>query len=398
MANASFFRHLNHFQVIGSNFTKADAFVRSRLAITKSKTDSVYRFAAEKGLRDFLVLSTCNRTEFYAFSSFEILKELATEALNLTDSEFNSYFYCYSGEIAARHFFKVNAGLDSQIIGDYEIVGQIKKAIQSSREAGLVDTLLDRVSNYAFQASKEIKAKTNLSNGKYSVSYAAAELISLQQDNSPSKNVLIVGTGEIGQAMARNLKEYFPHNRLTLTNRTLSNAQDLALELQADILPFEDLADHLSAFDAIITTAETDRYLIKASDVASGSSQLFLDLSIPQAIDPQIKKLPSVKHYSVDEISAFHNELMKQRHLEIPKAELIIENYLGKLFEWQSIFQHTGIIANYKEKMGRIIRNGGNPKAKIDKSFSGLILQIKSEGYRGCSVIQTVTDLITSEK
>jgi glutamyl-tRNA reductase len=393
-----FSKHPGQFLVIGSNFTKANTLIRSRLAITKSNTDAIYVLAAQKGLTDFLILSTCNRTEFYASSPSHALKELAVEALNLSKREFDSYFYTHSGIEAVRHFSKVVAGLDSQIIGDYEIVGQVKAAIQLARDSGLVGTLLDRISNYAFQASKEIKAKTNLSNGKYSVSYAAAELIGSQQNGQSFKNILIVGTGEIGQAMARNLKEYFPQSRLSLTNRTHSHAQSLVQELNAEILPFENFINHLSEFDVVITTAESDHYLIQTKDIPAHGTRLFLDLSIPQVIDPQIKSLPHIKHYSVDEISAFHNELMKQRYMEIPKAEHIIEAFVGKLMEWQTIFQHTGVILSYKEKMGRMIHNGGNPAAKIEKSFSGLIQQIKLEGYRGCSVIQTVNELIAQEQ
>ncbi len=393
----SFYKHIDSFLVIGSNFTMADTVVRSGLAITASRTDATYQLAAQNGLSEFLILSTCNRTEFYGFTSLPILKELVMEALNLNEESFNKYFYTHSGVDALRHFFKVTAGLDSQIIGDYEIVGQVKKAVQLSRNSGMIDTLLDRVSNFAFQASKEIKAKTNLSNGKYSVSYAASELIR-QQQTGKSNSILIVGTGEIGQAMARNLKEYFPESKLTLTNRTLSHAQTLSTEIDAEVIPFENFISRLDEFGAVITTAESDSYLIQAADVCTTCGQLFLDLSIPQVVAPEVKNIAGVRHYSVDEISSFHNELMKQRYQEVPKAELVIEEFIGKLMEWQHIFQHTGLILSYKEKMGRIIHNGGNPQIKIEKSFSSLIQRIKTDGYKGCTVIQTVNELLALEK
>ena len=398
MQRENFFQNLTCWTVIGTNFTKADTQTRSSFAITHSGLEGIYASARKKQIKDFLVLSTCNRTEFYAFASFDVVKGLVMETLSLDEEAFGTFFYAHVGIDATRHFFRVAAGLDSQIIGDYEIVGQVKKAVQLARDNGLVGTLMDRVSNYAFQASKEIKAKTNLSNGKYSVSFAAAELIRSQPAGRSFRNILIVGAGEIGQALARNLNAYSLGCTLTLTNRTVAHAQILADELHSEILPFENFAGHLDRFDVVITTAESDDYLIWKKDLTEDRGQLFLDLSMPQTIEPQIKSLRGVKHYSIDEISAFHNELMKQRYLEIPKAGLIIENYLGKLFEWHSLFQHAGIIASYKEKMSRIIHNGGNPKAKIDKRFSGLILQMKAEGYRGCSVIQTVTDLIAVEK
>jgi glutamyl-tRNA reductase len=388
----------HHWIVIGTNFTKADTQVRSHFAITQNELADVYQKATNLELKDFFVLSTCNRTEFYGCASLPVMRELVADQLNLEPGQLEEFFYTITGYEAIRHLFKVVAGLNSQIIGDYEIVGQVKKAVQLSREFGMVQTLTDRITSYAFQASKEIKVKTNLSQGKYSVSYAAAELITAYRQKQAVENILIVGTGEMGQAVARNLKEYFPHTKLFLTNRTKTHAQQLADELHADVVAFEKFTSNLNTFDVIITTAESNRYLICANDLPENCACLFLDLSIPQVIDPQLKNLPLLTHYSVDEISHFHNELMKQRHLEVPKAEQIIEDFIIRLREWQYTSQYTGVILSYKEKMERIIHKGGNPTHKIEKSFSGLIRQIKSEGYHGCSVIQTMNDLIALEK
>jgi glutamyl-tRNA reductase len=389
---------IRNFSVLGTSFTKASSQIRSRFAVTTDQVEAVYNKALSRGLNDFFVVSTCNRTEFYSCANHLLLKEIATEQLGLSEDDFNSYFYFYSGEEAIKHFFYVTSGLASQIIGDYEIVGQVKSAINIARQFGLIGTLTDRISNFAFQASKEVKTKTNLSNGKYSVSFAAAELITARQNGDPIKHILIAGTGEIGQALARNLREYFPEQKITLTNRTLSHAEKLAKEVGAEVIPFETFISKLSHFDAVITAFQADHYLIKPEDVKEDSAKIFVDLSIPQVIDPNIKSLSGIRLYSVDEISAFHNELMKERNLEIPKAELIIEDFISKLMDWQNIFRHTEVISGYKEKMGLIIHNGGNPTAKIEKSFSGLMQQIKVEGYRGCTVIQTVNDLIAHEK
>jgi glutamyl-tRNA reductase len=380
--------------VIGTNFTKASTQVRSSFAITQSRIADVYAKAESLGMRDFFVLSTCNRTEFYGCAPLSVMQELVADQLSLTSNQLEEFFYTHKGHEAVRHLFRVVTGLNSQIIGDYEIVGQVKKAVQLSRQFGLVQTLTDRIASYAFQASKEVKTKTNLSSGKYSVSSAAAELITTYQVNHRIENILIVGTGEMGQTMARNLTEYFPQSKLSLTNRTYENAQLLAEELQAEVIPFEIFKSHLNKFDVVITTAESNQFIIGKNDIPANYTSLLLDLSIPQIIDPAIKACQSLTLYSIDEISFFHNERMKQRHLEISKAEHILENFIAKLIEWQTVFQHTGVILDYKEKMERVIQNGGSAATKIDKSFSGLIRQIKSEGYRGCSVIQTVNELL----
>lgn len=385
---------LESFIVIGTNFKKADTQTRSCFALTAQAIEKVYSVAQSEGMKDLFVLSTCNRTEFYACAPERVVQSLLVQQLNLKESDFVSYFYTLRGEEALRHFFRVTAGLDSQIIGDYEIVGQVKKAIQLARENNVIGTLADRISNFAFQASKEIKAKTNLSSGKYSVSYAAAELISEVSSGIEPKRVLIVGTGEIGQAMARNLREYFPTCALTLTNRTRAHAEQLATEVGANVIPFEEFTNKLHAFDAIIAAAQSDHYIITSAHSATINSALFLDLSVPQVIDPQLKNKTGVKLFSVDEISAFHNELIKQRHLEVPKAEAILEDHIQKLMEWQSVFFHRHVIRAYKERVADYLSAKEEQTKSIDKGFSKLIQQIKTEGYRGCSVIQTMNELI----
>lgn len=384
--------------VIGSNFTKADIFTRSRLAINNQKADLIYTKARELNIKDFFLLSTCNRIEFYGYSKSMDLIELLKDSLQLNEDDFKTYFYQHSGINAIRHFFRVTSGLESQILGDYEIAGQVKKSIRLSREANLIGSLADRLAGFAFQASKEIKNQTNLSNGKYSVSFAASELITAEIKKKETTRILIIGIGKMGNALSRNLNEYFPNSHLTLANRTYAHAEELAKELNGNVIPFENFTDHLKEYDAVITAATAEEYLIKPEHVKCLSPTLFLDLSVPQVIDPAIKNIPGVRHYSVDEISNYHNELMKHRLIEIPKAELIIEHYIAKAMEWQSSTQQMGIILDYKKKLDRVINHNRHLGERIEKSFKGLIKQIKSDGYHGCAVLQTVNDLMTIEK
>jgi glutamyl-tRNA reductase len=222
--------HIERFAVIGTNFIKADITTRSRFAITKPQADEIYKKAASHRLADFFILSTCNRTEFYASAPLDAVKELVSGYLELSVEDMQNYFYRMNGVEAVRHFFRVVAGLDSQIIGDYEIVCQVRAALDEARKFNLVGTISDRISNFAFQASKKIKAHTNLSNGKYSVSYAAAELMFHQKEYVVNK-ILLVGTGDFGSTVARNLRHYFPEVHLSLTNRTEEKAEKVVLPI-----------------------------------------------------------------------------------------------------------------------------------------------------------------------
>ncbi len=403
MDSHTFFRNLEHFIVLGTNFTKADTQIRSRFAITKSESKALYESAVNSGFKDFIVLSTCNRTEFYACSPISSLKSLLTQQLSVSEKDFNDYFYVLTGMDAVRHFFHVVSGLDSQIVGDYEIVCQVKASLDEARSHKLVGTITDRISNFAYQAQKKVKAHTNLSSGKYSVSYAAAELIFHESATQDFKNILILGTGDFGSTVARNLRHYFPNVKLTLTNRTVERAEKLAGQVNAAVLPFDEFRSQLNTFDVVITTIGIENYLINSNDITSTYPKLFLDLSVPQAINPDVKSMSGVRLFSVDEVSTFHNELLQQRILEIPRAQKIVEVFIHQLVEWQQVYSHREIILSYKEKAKHLITDyqathadiiAIDPEQKIEKTFSALIREIRESGYAGCRMIETMNNLV----
>jgi len=394
------------FVLLGTNFTKADTATRSQFAITKPMAEELYQKASTINLKDFFIISTCNRTEFYACASEDVIKKLVSDHLQLQERDIDQYFYLLTGIDAVRHFFRVVAGLDSQIVGDYEIVCQVRSSLDEARKYGMVGTLSDRISNFAFQASKKIKAHTNLSSGKYSVSYAAAELMFHLREKSVNK-ILLIGTGDFGSTVARNLRHYFPHVQLSVSNRTLQKAEKLAGQVKANLIPFESFKMVLNDFDVIITTVGLENYLIHPHDVTGGEDKLFLDLSVPQAINPEIKSIPGVTLYSVDEISRFHNELLAQRKLEIPRAEKIAELYTEQFMEWAELYNYRHVILTYKQKIQNLLsdtqilheeRSQYDFSKTIEKTFSGLIQQFKVQGYAGCSMIEAFNNLVPEER
>ncbi len=403
MEQFSFFRNLEHFIVLGTNFTKADTHIRSRFAFTSTESENLYEKSAQAGFSDFFQLSTCNRTEFYACAPVLSLKKVVVQQLSVTEKDFDQYFYILTGMDAVRHFFYVVSGLDSQIIGDYEIVCQVKSALEKARTRGMIGTITDRISNFAYQAQKRIKAHTNLSSGKYSVSYAAAELMFHEREAHNIKNILLVGAGDLGSAVARNLRHYFPEISLIVTNRTLERAEKLAIQVNAIVVPFDKFRTQLDQFDVIITTIGLESYFINTKDIPNCSQKLFLDLSVPQAINPEVNSIPGVRLYSVDEVSAVHNKLMQQRKLEIPRAKKIVEVFINQLIEWQQVYSHREVILSYKEKVKNLIYDeqaifaeieGNDQQQKIEKTFSSLIQEIKESGYAGCRLIETMNNLV----
>ena len=394
---------IERFALIGTNFTKADANIRSRFAVTKATENDAYKKALQAGFQDFFLLSTCNRTEFYACATVNELKELVAMQLMVSESDFNQYFYILTGKDAVRHFFQVTSGLDSQIIGDYEIVCQVKGSLDEARKYNLVGTITDRITNFAYQAQKKVKAHTNLSSGKYSVSYATAELIFHESLKEPFKNILLVGAGDFGATVARNLRQYFHSTPMTITNRTGEKAEKVAEKVRADVISFSNFKDHLHRFDVVITTVGLEQYLIQPEDIHGLEKKLFLDLSVPQAIHPDVKDIGETRLFSVDDVSAFHNELLQQRKLEIPRAEKIIDLYMGQLIEWQHVYSHSHLVMTYKEKARNLIfdrpaitieKTTHEQTKKLDKAFSSLIQEIREQGYAGCRMIETMNNLV----
>ena len=400
-------QRLENFVLVGTNFTKADTQTRSRFAITKTAEAEVYVRSAHYRFSDFFLLSTCNRTEFYACGPVASLKEMVSQQLSVNEDDFNSYFYILTGMEAVQHFFYVVSGLDSQIIGDYEIVCQVKAAIDEARKHNQVGTITDRISNFAYQAQKKVKTHTNLSSGKYSVSYAAAELMFHVKDTQEFKNILLVGASDFGSTVARNLRHYFPQINLTVTNRTRNKAEKLSRQVRAHVIPFESFRSELHSYDVIVTTVGLENYLIEVDHITDSNNKLFLDLSVPQAVNPEIKTLPGVRLYSVDEVSAFHNDLLQQRKLEIPRAQKIIELYINQLTEWQQVYNHRNIVLSYKEKVKNLMYEYPattinavpiGPNKKVEKAFSLLMQEIREQGYAGCRMIETVNNLVPAEK
>jgi glutamyl-tRNA reductase len=190
---------------------------------------------------------------------------------------------------------------------------------------------------------------------------------------------------------------------LTLTNRTIERAEKLAGQVNAVVLPFDEFRTQLNAFDVVITTVGLENYLINTEDIKTTGNKLFLDLSVPQAINPEVKSLKGIRLFSVDEVSSFHNELLQQRKLEIPRAQKIVEVFIRQLEEWQQVYSHREIILSYKEKAKLLMSDyrathadieAMDQQKKIEKTFSALIQEIRESGYAGCRMIETMNNLV----
>ena len=227
---------LNNFCVAGINYRKSDISIRGKFSLLPEQTVLLMEQAVAKKFPGCMVLSTCNRTEIYGICDHphELIEMLCIHTHG-NMQEFIDHGYIYQGSRAVQHLYKVAAGLDSQIIGDYEILSQLKQAAKVSKAHDCMNTFMERVVNFALRSSKEIKTKTKLSSGTVSVSYAAIEIIKEKITDTAGKKILLVGTGKFGHHIGKNLRHYLPESQLIFTNRTDNKALITCKGMQCNI-------------------------------------------------------------------------------------------------------------------------------------------------------------------
>ena len=284
--------HLSQFFVIGINYKKTDAAIRGQFAVNTDQYSSLLEKANGLDIHEIFVLSTCNRTEVYAVApSAAVLIELLCSETNGTISTFKELCYIKQGQEAVEHIFSVGAGLDSQILGDYEIVGQMKLALKFSKEKGFIGAFMERLFNTVLQSSKEIKTQTSLSGGTVSVSFAAIQFLKQNIFDFSDKKIVLVGTGKIGKNTCKNLVDYLHTSNITLINRTAEKALELAEELNLQTAPIDELEQQIEAADIVIVATNSEQPIITKASLINSNTKVLIDLSIPNNIDTKAKEL-----------------------------------------------------------------------------------------------------------
>ncbi|MEX1203390.1 MAG: glutamyl-tRNA reductase [Ferruginibacter sp.] len=288
------FKDISTFFVAGVNYKKSDAAIRGHFSINTDQYLQLIHFAPQYNIKHFFILSTCNRTEVYGFADkIDDFNQFLCEVTEGSLEDFRKMAYHKSGIDAIEHLFNVAAGLDSQILGDYEIVGQLKQAVKISKEHHLIDAYLERMINEVLQASKKIRTTTSLSGGTVSVSFAAVQYIKNHFANIEGKKILLIGTGKIGSNTCKNLVDYLPGASVTVLNRTAHKAIALADKYQVETDVIENLSSQIQTAEVIMVATNAETALINQSMLAINSHQLLIDLSVPFNIEWMLKNCPT---------------------------------------------------------------------------------------------------------
>ena len=358
----------SEFYVIGLSYKKADAEIRGHFSISEDAQERILSNAKATGVEALTVISTCNRTELYGFAqSPSQLIHLLCEHTQGSVPEFEKVSYIYESDDAIQHLFKVGTGLDSQILGDFEIIGQLKVGFKKAKAHNLVNPFMDRLISSVIQASKRIKTETEISSGATSVSFAAVQYIMARVPYVSEKNILLFGTGKIGRNTCENLIKHTKNEHITLINRTKAKAQKIAGKFNLLVKDYADIQSEISQTDVLVVATGAQKPTITKELIYTKKPLLILDLSIPKNVSSNVTDLENVTLIHLDQLSKMTDDTLKRRQQYIPKAEAIIAQTTKEFKAWLSTRVFAPTIQALKSKLNDInALELNNHRKKID--------------------------------
>ena len=377
----------NSFYAVGLSYKKADAEVRGKFSLDVPAIDHILGKAKEIGVDGLLAISTCNRTELYGFAQhpYQLIKLLCDETHG-TVEEFQEVAYVYKNHDAISHMFKVGTGLDSQILGDFEIISQIKQGFYRSKKQEMANPFLERLCNAVIQASKRIKNETEISSGATSVAFASVKYILDNVDDISNKNILLFGTGKIGRNTCENLVKHSNNSHITLINRTREKAEDIAGKFQLTVKDYGDLQTEIRKADILVVATGAQLPTVSKALIYPKKPLLVLDLSVPKNVSDDVKELDNVTLVHLDQLSQITDETLTKRKEYVPKAEAIIEKVKKDFLKWLETRKFAPVINALKDKLNTMKTEEIDFHTKKIEGFDQLQAEIISD-----RIIQKIT-------
>lgn len=319
----------------GINHRTAPVHLREQLAFAPAEIPSALSELQAGGASEAIVLSTCNRVEITAAVPEDFRRDCLIQTL-AREHPVEDHLYVYEGEDAIRHLFRVACSLDSMIVGEPQILGQLKQAYAQAREQGAIGNLLETVLSRAFHVAKRVRTETEIGQSAVSVSYAAVELAREIFGSLARKRVFIVGAGKMSEATARHLLRAGV-SHILITNRTAERAQDLARVFRGEAIPYESFPQRLGEVDIVITSSAAPGYILdagllrRALESRKNQPMFLIDIAVPRNIDPQVNKLEHVFLYDIDDLSGIAARNRDARKEVAQQAELIVGEEVDRL-------------------------------------------------------------------
>jgi glutamyl-tRNA reductase len=328
--------------VLGTSHHATPLAVRERFALTPAQALELQKqLHAQEGIRECLVLNTCNRLEIYGLADrierVDEVRRFFCQKQNLAEALFQQYAYSHNNLKALQHVLEVSTGLDSQMVGETEILGQLKQAFSAARDAKCTGNVFNRLFEKSFQAAKAARSQTAITRGQVSIGNVVVDLATRIFGKLNKSRVLLLGSGEVGEKTAQALKSRGVDD-ISVSSRTFENAHKLAHSLGGAAIDFADFIDQLEHFDIIIGSTAAPGTLLTREVMARTMKQrperpcFLIDLALPRDVDPAVEEVENVYLYNLDDLSTIANENLEARKAEIEKARQILKKHAWNLW------------------------------------------------------------------
>ncbi len=362
--------------LIGANHKTAPVELREKLSFTDEETLGALRYLKDAAqIKEGLVFSTCNRMEILYIpeegDQVETIIQFISQHKKIAVSEFRPALYIHKGDEAIRHMFQVSASLDSMMVGEPQILGQIKNAYKIAVEEGASGVLLNRMMHKSFSVAKRVRKETGIGDNAVSISYAAIELANKIFSDLSSKSVMLLGAGEMAELAVEHL---ISHNvkEIIVANRTFKNALALAQKFKGQAVQFEEREAVLKDVDIIISSTGATEYVLTQAQVKRAMKKrnhntiFFIDIAVPRDIDPKINKVSNAYVYDIDDLKGIVETNIKQRGQETIKAERFVEEAVLTFRKWVDSLSIVPTIKAINDKMTTIV------EMEFNKTISSL--------------------------
>ena len=382
--------------VIGLNHKTADVDLREKLAFNGPKLEEgIRQIRALPEIRETIIISTCNRVEIYLTvkdvgKAFEAVKDFFVRFFEIRKESLDNALYLYDDMQAVRHIFRVSASLDSMVVGEPQILGQLKDAFEFALERKTTGVLLNRLLKKSISVAKRIRTETKIAENAVSISFAAVELARKIFDDLPEKSFMLLGAGEMAELAAKHMMNNGVKN-IVIANRTYETGCNLAKEFNGRAIKFDEYLDELAHMDILICSTGAQKYVLmkdqmqKVMKARKNRPVFLIDISVPRNIDPEINDLDNVYLYDVDDLKGVVDTNILERQKEAKKAEEIIEEEIETFKRWLSSLDSVPVVIALREKaeaikkeeveklLNRLPEIGEKEKKAIEGMASSLI-------------------------
>ncbi len=350
-----------HLVLVGLSHKTAPIEMRERLTFPASRqAEALGLLTSCEPLSEAVIVSTCNRTEIYALAGdgdagVDAIIDFLVDYHDLDRHDLIRYLYIVKGDAVVRHLFRVVSSLDSMVIGEAQILGQVKEAYEHAFQVGATGRAFNKLFRQSFEVGKRVRSETEIGENAVSISYAAVELAKKVFETLEGRSILIIGAGKMSELTAKHLVCNGVREVL-VANRTYERARDLAARFSGEAIPFEELFERMRDVDIVISSTAAPGYVVSKADVVAvmrgrGGRPLFLiDIALPRDIDPEANELADVFLYDIDDLNGVVEANLEERMREAKRAEAIIEEEIEEFLRWRESLEVVPTVAAIRAK------------------------------------------------